>query len=308
MSTATARETTRPAADKNEKAAEYVMPFSAITLDDLSRVGGKNASLGELIKVLAPRGIRVPDGFAITADAFRLHLKEAGLDSSIYTELDQVDVTDVSALATLARSIRGRVAEARLPDSIVAAVDQAYEQLSRKYGEDATDVAVRSSATAEDLPSASFAGQQETYLNVHGRDALNQAIRACMASLFTDRAIVYRTERGFAHQDVALSVGVQKMVRSDLGAAGVIFTLDTESGFRDVVLITGAPGDSAKQWLRAGCGRMSSGCTSLRSGSDFVRSSVVRSPTRLSSSSTRTRVPEPSKRFGYQGEIVSERC
>jgi len=218
------------------------MPFSAITLNDLPRVGGKNASLGEMIKELGPHGIRIPDGFALTADAFRLHLREAGLESSIYAELDGVDVADVAALASAASSIRTRLSTAPLPASIIAAVDQAYEQLSARYNEEATDVAVRSSATAEDLPGASFAGQQETYLNVRGREALHQAVRACMASLFTDRAIVYRHERGFAHRDVALSVGVQKMVRSDLGAAGVIFTLDTESGFRDVVLITGAWG------------------------------------------------------------------
>ena len=242
MSTATMREKSRPITHITEAAGEYVMPFSAISLNDLPRVGGKNASLGEMIKVLAPQGIRVPDGFALTAEAFRLHLKEAGLDSSIYAELDQVDVTDVAALASAARSIRTRIAKAPLPTSIVAAIDEAYGRLSRGYTEEATDVAVRSSATAEDLPSASFGGQQETYLNVRGREALHQAVRACMASLFTDRAIVYRHERGFAHRDVALSVGVQKMVRSDLGAAGVIFTLDTESGFRDVVLITGAWG------------------------------------------------------------------
>jgi pyruvate,water dikinase len=218
------------------------VPFSSITLDDLPQVGGKNASLGEMIKVLAPQGIRIPDGFALTADAFRLHLKEAGLDSSIYAELDHLDVSNVSELASAARSIRARIANAPLPAAVAAAADRAYHELSAKYREEATDVAVRSSATAEDLPTASFAGQQETYLNVRGREALHLAIRACLASLFTDRAIVYRAERGFAHRDVALSVGVQKMVRSDLGSAGVIFTLDTESGFRDVVLITGAWG------------------------------------------------------------------
>jgi pyruvate,water dikinase len=195
-----------------------------------------------MIQALSPRGIRVPDGFAITADAFRLHLQEAGLDSSIYAELEQLDITDVSALASAARSIRSRIANAPLPRPVTVAIDAAYRQLSAGYGEEATDVAVRSSATAEDLPTASFAGQQETFLNVRGREALDLAIRGCMASLFTDRAIVYRAQRGFAHRDVALSVGVQKMVRSDLGSAGVIFTLDPESGFRDVVLITGAWG------------------------------------------------------------------
>jgi pyruvate,water dikinase len=243
MSTTTLREkpqsTMVPVAGRSE---EYVLPFSAITLDDLARVGGKNASLGEMIKVLTPRGIRVPDGFAVTAEAFRLHLSEAGLDRTIYAELDALDVADVSDLASTARSIRNRIVDAPLPPAVLAAIDQAYAELSASSGEQATDVAVRSSATAEDLPSASFAGQQETYLNVRGREALHLAVRACLASLFTDRAIVYRTQHGFSHRDVALSVGVQKMVRSDLGAAGVIFTLDTESGFRDVVLVTGSWG------------------------------------------------------------------
>ena len=220
----------------------YVRPFEQISLDALPQVGGKNASLGELIRALAPHGIRVPPGFALTADAFRLHLAEAGLDPAVYEELDRLDVTDVSALARAARSIRDRVEAAPLPQAVSAELEQAYVALSRVGGEEATDVAVRSSATAEDLPSASFAGQQETFLNVRGLPALDRAVRACLASLFTDRAIVYRTGHGFAHRDVALSVGVQKMVRSDLGAAGVIFTLDTESGFREVVLVTGAWG------------------------------------------------------------------
>jgi pyruvate,water dikinase len=221
---------------------EYVIPFSKLSLDDLLRVGGKNASLGEMVKALAPRGIQVPEGFALTADGFRLHLKEAGLDSVIYAELEHLDIEDVAALASAARSIRERIAAAPLPGPVAAAVEAAYSQLSSIYREAATDVAVRSSATAEDLPTASFAGQQETYLNVQGREALDLAIRRCMASLFTDRAIVYRSQHGFAHRDVALSVGVQKMIRSDLGSAGVIFTLDTESGFRDVILVTGSWG------------------------------------------------------------------
>jgi pyruvate, water dikinase len=222
--------------------AEYVIPFGAITLDDVARVGGKNASLGELVRALAPKGIEVPDGFAVTADAFRLHLSANGLADGIYGELDALDQSDVARLAVAARAIRQRISEAPLPAAVAAELAVAYEALSRRYGEAATDVAVRSSATAEDLPTASFAGQQETYLNVRGPAALEAAVRACMASLFTDRAIVYRTANGFAHRAVALSVGVQKMVRSDLGSAGVIFTLDTESGFRDVVLVTGAWG------------------------------------------------------------------
>jgi pyruvate,water dikinase len=220
----------------------YVLPFREITLDSLAQVGGKNASLGELLRSLAPRGVAVPDGFAITAAAFHLHLAEAGLDPAIYAELDRLDLTNLGALATTARSIRERVAAAPLPAAVLEQLTAAYRTLSLEYGEEATDVAVRSSATAEDLPTASFAGQQETYLNVSGLPALDAAVRACMASLFTDRAITYRAQHGFTHREVGLSVGVQKMVRSDLGSAGVIFTLDTESGFRDVVLVTGAWG------------------------------------------------------------------
>ncbi len=221
---------------------DYVLPFSRVGLGAVAEVGGKNASLGELITALSPAGVRVPDGFAITASAFRLHLAQAGLDRTIYDELDRLDLRDVATLATVARGIRERIAAAPLSAILAAQLDAAYRTLSARYGEEATDVAVRSSATAEDLPTASFAGQQETYLNVRGREALDRAVRSCFASLFTDRAIVYRVQNGFRHRDVALSVGIQKMVRSDLGSAGVIFTLDTESGFRDVVLVTGAWG------------------------------------------------------------------
>jgi pyruvate, water dikinase len=220
----------------------FVLPFSEVALSDLPRVGGKNASLGELIGNLASAGVRVPDGFAVTADAYRLHLHEAGIEDEIYAALAALDPRDVDALARTGRSVREQIRSAPLPAAVVAEVERAYRLLSAQSGEEATDVAVRSSATAEDLPTASFAGQQETYLNVHGRTNLLHAIQDCMASLFTDRAIVYRFERGFAHRDVALSVGVQKMVRSDLASAGVIFTLDTETGFRDVVMVTGAFG------------------------------------------------------------------
>ncbi|HSB54200.1 MAG TPA: phosphoenolpyruvate synthase, partial [Gemmatimonadales bacterium] len=219
-----------------------VIPLSSVTLADVDRVGGKNASLGELLRELGGEGVRVPQGFVLTADAFRLHIQEAGLTEWIDRTLAEVDIRDVQALARAGQVIRARVADAPLPPELVPALEAAYAELSALYGETATDVAVRSSATAEDLPGASFAGQHETYLNVRGLPALDAAVRKCFASLFTDRAIVYRTEKGFAHSKVALSVGVQKMVRSDLGSAGVIFTLDTESGFRDVVLITGAWG------------------------------------------------------------------
>ncbi len=219
----------------------YVLPFRSISLRDLPRVGGKNANLGELIANLTTAGVRVPDGFAITADAFRRHLADNQLED-IYDALDRIDVRDVAAVAKLAADIRDRIARAPLPREIEAAIIAGYDALSDRYREPATDVAVRSSATAEDLPGASFAGQHESYLDVRGHAALIDAVRACMASLFTDRAIAYRAERGYAHRSVALSVGIQKMVRSDLACAGVIFTLDTESGFRDVVEITGAWG------------------------------------------------------------------
>jgi pyruvate,water dikinase len=222
--------------------AGCVLPLAEITLDDLPRVGGKNASLGEMIGALSRAGVRVPDGFALTVDAFRDHLRGAGLEAEIHAALDRLDPGDVTALARTGAEIRRRVAEAPLPASVAAQAQAAYAELSRRFGEAETDVAVRSSATAEDLPTASFAGQQETFLNVRGASELDAAIRRCMASLYTDRAIVYRHGHGIPHREVALSVGVQKMVRSDEGAAGVIFTLDTESGCRDVVLVTGSWG------------------------------------------------------------------
>jgi pyruvate, water dikinase len=221
---------------------KFAVPFRELRLSDIARVGGKNASLGELIRCLVPMGVRVPDGYAVTAQAFVRHLEEAGLAEQIYPSLSRLDVNDTEALAREGQRIRALIIAAPLPEAVASDVRRAYAQLSAAYEEPETDVAVRSSATAEDLPTASFAGQQETYLNVRGEAQLLDAVRRCMASLFTDRAIVYRIERGFAHESVALSVGVQKMVRSDLASAGVIFTLDTETGFRDVVLITGAYG------------------------------------------------------------------
>jgi pyruvate,water dikinase len=225
-----------------DAAQHYVIPFRGLTLDDVPRVGGKNASLGEMLRSLERKGVPVPDGFAITADAFRATLEQAGIAGRIFEALDGLDPGDLRELARVARRIREQVRAAALPAAVTEQVKAAYNTLSQQYGDEATDVAVRSSATAEDLPSASFAGQHETFLNVRGPAALDTAIRSCFASLFTDRAIVYRTQHGFAHRDVALSVGVQKMVRSDLASGGVIFTLDTETGFRDVVLVTGAWG------------------------------------------------------------------
>jgi pyruvate,water dikinase len=219
-----------------------IVSLAEVSLDSLPRVGGKNASLGELIRELEAVGVRVPEGFALTTDAYHLHLREAGETDEILRRLDKLDVGDVNALASAGSEIRRRIASAPLPEALVSEARAAYEDLSQRYGEDATDVAVRSSATAEDLPTASFAGQQETFLNVRGWEELDRAIRGCMASLFTDRAIVYRRDQGIDDRGVGLSVGVQKMVRSDLASAGVIFTLDTESGLRDLVLVTGAWG------------------------------------------------------------------
>jgi pyruvate,water dikinase len=219
----------------------YVRDFSEIGAGDVPTVGGKNASLGEMYRALATSGIRVPHGFAITADAYRLTLEEAGVLPDLHEALDGLDPDDVADLARRAHRARELVYGAGLPPQVVTEVLVAYHELRREYGERVT-VAVRSSATAEDLPDASFAGQHETFLNVWGEQSLLDAVRRCFASLFTDRAIHYRVDQGFDHFKVALSVGVMKMVRSDLAASGVIFTLDTESGFRDVVFVTSAYG------------------------------------------------------------------
>jgi pyruvate,water dikinase len=221
---------------------QRVVSLADVTLESLPRVGGKNASLGEMIRELGASGVRVPEGFALTTDAYHLHLDSAGATDEIAERIAALDVKNIEALASVGREIRERIALAPLPEELAAEVRAAYANLSDRYGEESTDVAVRSSATAEDLPTASFAGQQETYLNVRGWDELDRAIRSCMASLYTDRAIVYRRAQKIEDRGVGLSVGIQKMVRSDLAAAGVIFTLDTESGLRELVLITGAWG------------------------------------------------------------------
>jgi pyruvate,water dikinase len=220
----------------------YVRPFRTLSLDDIPLVGGKNASFGEMIGSLAPLGVTVPDGFALTADAYRALLDGPGVRERLRRALAAIDPDDVDSLRAGGALARAALREAPFPPAVLQELEQAYAELSRQYGAEATDVAVRSSATAEDLPTASFAGQQETYLNVHGVANLVEACRRCFASLFTDRAISYRTERGFDHEKVYLSIGVQKMVRSDQACAGVLFTLDTESGFDGVVLITGIYG------------------------------------------------------------------
>jgi len=213
---------------------EYVIPLEQLRATDVGRVGGKNASLGEMIGHLAAADVRVPGGFATTAQAYRDFLSHGGLDQRIFARLDALDVGDVNALAETGRDIRRWVVETPLPPALLEAVQAAYRAMQ---GQAEHAVAVRSSATAEDLPDASFAGQQETYLNVRGMDETLAAIKDVFASLFNDRAIAYRVHQGFAHRDVALSAGIQRMVRSDIGASGVMFTLDTESGFRDAVFI-----------------------------------------------------------------------
>jgi pyruvate, water dikinase len=210
-------------------------------MNDVPVVGGKNASLGEMIQNLAGAGVQVPGGFATTAEAYREFLAHGGLDERIQAVLDELDVEDVSALAEAGPRIRGWVMEQPFPASLEAAVDEAYAKLTAESGE-GVSWAVRSSATAEDLPDASFAGQQETFLNVHGLTEIKHRIKEVFASLFNDRAIAYRVHQGFEHRHVALSAGIQRMVRSDLAASGVMFTLDTESGFRDAVFITASYG------------------------------------------------------------------
>lgn len=222
-------------------APRFIRWFRDISLADVALVGGKNASLGELYRELTPAGIRVPDGFAVTAQAYRHFLSAGGLGDEIKQTLVGLDTHDLTDLASRGRRLRESILSRPLPGDLSAEIASAYAELCRECGAD-TDTAVRSSATAEDLPTASFAGQQESYLNVRGERAVLDACRACIASLFTDRAISYRVDKGFDHLAVALSVGVQKMVRSDLGAAGVLFTLDTESGFPDVVLISSGYG------------------------------------------------------------------
>ncbi|MDC1287082.1 phosphoenolpyruvate synthase [Gammaproteobacteria bacterium] len=220
--------------------SENIVPLDQLGMNDVARVGGKNASLGEMIKNLASLGVEVPGGFATTASAFDRFLDGAGIRERIHARLDELDTDDTRQLATVGQEIRNWITDSALPDDLNAEIAIAYQAMGVD-GKDAT-VAVRSSATAEDLPDASFAGQQETYLNIKGIDQVLQAIKLVFASLFNDRAISYRVHQGFAHAEVSLSAGIQRMVRSDLAASGVMFSIDTESGFEDVVFITSSYG------------------------------------------------------------------
>ena len=222
-------------------ATSHALPFEQLRNTDVASVGGKNASLGEMISQLSAKGVRVPTGFATTADAYREFLAQGGLDKKINDLLDVLDADDTQALAKCGTQIRAWIMAAEFPAALNAAIAENYARLTANSAA-GTTFAVRSSATAEDLPDASFAGQQESFLNIHGLDHINHAIKEVFASLYNDRAISYRVHKGFVHADVALSAGIQQMVRSDLGCAGVMFTIDTESGFKDVVFITSSYG------------------------------------------------------------------
>ena len=219
----------------------YIRWFNELTIEDVPLVGGKNASLGEMYRELTQQGILIPNGFAVTGEAYRYVLDQAHGWEALHQALDDLNPNDINDLAERAHKARETIYAAPFPKDLEQQIIEAFTQLKNQYGDDLS-VAVRSSATAEDLPSASFAGQQDTYLNIRGEQALLDACKRCFASLFTDRAIHYRVDQGFDHFKLALSIGIMKMVRSDLDASGVMFTLDTESGFTDVVFITGAYG------------------------------------------------------------------
>ena len=220
----------------------YILNLSEVKLSDLELVGGKNASLGEMIQNLSQLGVHIPSGFALTVDAYRQFISFNKLDKTIRSLVKGIKIDDLVSLRKTGLEIRELIRNGKWPEDLKLEIQKRYIQLSQQYGSDITDVAVRSSATAEDLPEASFAGQQETYLNVRGPEQILTSVRNCFASLFTDRAISYRDNFGYDHFDVGLSVCVQKMVRSDLASSGVAFSLDTESGFKDVVLINGSYG------------------------------------------------------------------
>ena len=224
-----------------EQRAGSIRWFNEIKIEDVPLVGGKNASLGEMYRELTARGVNIPNGFAITADAYRHVIQSAGILDELKEAMAGLDKTNMDDLMKRGKRARDLILSAGIPDELWAEIRTAYDRLCEEYGPDA-DVAVRSSATAEDLPTASFAGQQETYLNIRGYPALRESCSKCFASLFTNRAISYRIDNNFDHFEVALSIGIMKMIRSDLDTSGVMFTMDTETGFRDVVFITASYG------------------------------------------------------------------
>src|SRR3989339_1908963 len=222
--------------DKNK----FIRWFDEIGIKDVPLVGGKNASLGEMYRNLTRKGVRIPNGFAVTAYAYNYVLQKAGIKNELKKILSNLDKSKKN-LAVVGKKARETILRAEIPNELKNEITNSYKKLCRQYGIN-TDVAVRSSATAEDLPDASFAGQQETFLNIRGEHALIDATKKCFASLFTNRAISYRVDKHFDHFKIALSIGVQKMVRSDKACSGVMFSIDTESGFKDAVLINGAYG------------------------------------------------------------------
>ncbi|NOR85561.1 phosphoenolpyruvate synthase, partial [archaeon] len=225
----------------DNKETQLILWFDQLSIEDVPLVGGKNASLGEMYKNLTIKGVSIPNGFAVTATAYRYFLEKAGLKDKIKEILSDLNTSDIQNLQERGEKVRSAILNTEFPDDLKASIIDAYGHMCIQYGKN-TDVAVRSSATAEDLPDASFAGQQDTYLNIKGPLQLIEASKRCIASLFTDRAISYRVDKGFDHFSIALSIGVQKMVRSDKGSAGVMFSIDTESGFKDVVFLTAAYG------------------------------------------------------------------
>jgi len=225
----------------SEKGRKYVLWFDEINADDVALVGGKNASLGEMYQNLSSKGIQVPDGFAITAYAYKKFLEKSGVSEELKRILHEIDSRDIKNLIKKGEKLRELILNTPLPEEIELEIRKAYGKMEEIYGKN-VDVAVRSSATAEDLPTASFAGQQETYLNVRGEENVLRNVVKCFSSLFTDRAISYREDHGFSHLDIYLSVGIQKMVRSDLACSGVMFSIDTETGFENAIYITGSWG------------------------------------------------------------------
>jgi pyruvate,water dikinase len=217
--------------------SKYVKFFHELRIKNVPQVGGKNASLGEMFATLKKKRINVPNGFATTADAYRYFMEKSGLKAEIKAILADLKTKDVTNLMAHGKAVRNAIMKASLPKDLEKEIITGYHQLCKLEGRPALDVAVRSSATAEDLPDASFAGQQETFLNIRGEQHLLLAVKQCIASLFTNRAISYRADKGFDHFSIALSVGIQRMIRSDIGSSGVMFTIDTESGFKNTVLI-----------------------------------------------------------------------
>ena len=225
----------------NPKAKKRILWFKELGIEDVPFVGGKNASLGEMYKELTKLGVAIPNGFAVTAFAYRDFLEQTGIKNKIKEILSDLDTKNIKNLQERGHKVRQVILDAEFPEELKEDIKKAYDDMCKLYGNNA-DVAVRSSATAEDLPDASFAGQQETYLNIRGDYQLLDSCKRCFASLFTNRAISYREDKNFDHFSIALSIGIQDMVRSDKSCSGVMFSIDTESGFKDAVFITGAYG------------------------------------------------------------------